>query len=114
MILISYIPLFTMQATPEIHGDGASSGAAILGPVKDGAQATVSHGTPLGPDYGGAAVTANSQVKYCRRDLLKHFDQDTTSCNMIGEGSDRGNLDAQTKPDIDVSFNNLNFDDNLD
>ena len=114
MILISYRPLFTMQATPEIHGDGASSGAAILGPVKDGAQATVSHGTPLGPDYGGAAVTANSQVKYCRRDLSKHFDQDTTSCNMIGEGSDRGNLDAQTKPDIDVSFNNLNFDDNLD
>ena len=101
-----------MYATPEGTSDGSASGAngaGTLGPVKDGASATVGHGTPLGPGYGGPNVTANSQVTDCRRDLSKSFDQDTTRCTMNGDGRDRGNLDAQSKIDINESLNKLNF-----
>ena len=92
-----------MNATPEGTSDwgaNGANGAGTLGPVKDGASATVSRGTPLGPGYGGPNVTANSQVTDCRRDLSKLFDQDTTRSTLNGEGRDRGNLDAQSKIDI--------------
>ena len=105
-----------MYATPEGTSDGSASGAngaGTLGPVKDGASATVGRGTPLGPGYGGPNVTANSQVTDCRRDLSKFFDQDTTRCTMNGDGRDRGNLDAKSKIDINESLNKLNFGEEL-
>ncbi len=107
-----------MSATPEVTRDGETGGATsvgLLGPAKaSGVQATAGLSTPPGPGYGGAGVSTNSQVNYCRRDLSKQFDQDTTICNLNGEGRDRGNLDAQTKVDIDVTLDNLTFNDTFE